>query len=111
MSRRTEYMRELRRKRAAWAIEHLGGKCVACGSTEKLELDHIERHTKEFMPVRRCGDVSLERFKAEVAKCQLLCNLCHIKKGQHEVRGLEFYITDPWDDESEFHELWDYLCS
>lgn len=106
----TEYRRKMRRERVAWALEYLGGQCVSCGSKEKLEIDHIVREGKEFMPVRRCGDVSFERFKAEVDKCQLLCNLCHIEKTRYEVYGWEFPIYDPWEDDSEFEELWTYIA-
>ena len=55
----------------------LGGKCVECGSKDKLEFDHIDPETKLF---DINTNVSVERFWKEVAKCQLLCKGCHYKK-------------------------------
>lgn len=66
------------RKRMDEAIEYLGGKCK-CGSTHKLELDHIDPTTKSFAVAKRWS-VSKEIFWAEVKKCQLLCIPCHITK-------------------------------
>jgi len=61
------------------AITFLGGKCVKCGSTEKLELDHINKDDKEI-EVSKMLSVSLDRFWKEVKKCQLLCKGCHLDK-------------------------------
>lgn len=71
-----EYMMERYYKRRELAIEKLGGKCVKCGSTDKLEVDHIDRTVKE-LSFERMTMVSMERFLAELAKCQLLCDPCH----------------------------------
>jgi 5-methylcytosine-specific restriction endonuclease McrA len=79
------------RKKREWAlarwhrnrtagIEHLGGKCVKCGTTEKLEIDHIDPATKVASEI---WSWSLERRLAELAKCQLLCN------DHHKVKSLE----------------------
>lgn len=60
-------------------IEKLGGKCVECGCAETLEFDHIDPSTKSFniaAGYSKPKEVLLE----EVAKCQLLCNKCHIEK-------------------------------
>ena len=48
-----------------WQRDH--GKCVKCGSTEKLEFDHI-------IPVAKGGDVTERNI-------QLLCIQCHRSKG------------------------------
>ena len=60
-------------------LERLGSKCVRCGTTEKLEFDHIDKSTKEYQITSRLS-CSLERLFEEVDKCQLLCNGCHIQK-------------------------------
>jgi hypothetical protein len=74
-----EYMRGRYQRRKREAIETLGGRCVRCGSKDNLEVDHIDRSKKEF-PFSRMYALSQERFDAELAKCQLLCNSCHVQK-------------------------------
>jgi hypothetical protein len=60
-------------------IEKLGGKCTECGCTETLEFDHIDPSTKSFN-IAAGYTKPKEVLLAEVAKCQLLCNKCHIEK-------------------------------
>jgi len=71
-------------ERRAEAVERLGGKCVVCGSTEDLQLDHILKEEKEFQ-IGQLWSVSKERYEAELAKCQLLCRDCHKAKNQWEL--------------------------
>jgi hypothetical protein len=77
------YMREYNKERywklKAEAHERLGGKCVKCGSTENLEIDHIDRRTKSIDVTRFCS-VSREKFLAELPLCQLLCTDHHKEK-------------------------------
>lgn len=58
--------------------EFLEGKtCVKCGSSDYLEVDHIDPMTKvgtQFWSWRA------ERRLAELAKCQVLCRGCHRQK-------------------------------
>lgn len=78
-----QYMRDYMRKRHTTmrkeAVAAFGGKCVKCGSTEKLEFDHIDRTKKEHN-LNRVWSLSKERRELELAKCQLLCQPCHQKK-------------------------------
>lgn len=78
-----EYMRNymLRRyhERRNKAIEFLGGKCIHCGKTEDLELDHIDPKTKSF-EIGKLWSVAEVGFWAEVKKCQLLCKAAHADK-------------------------------
>lgn len=60
-------------------IEFLGGKCIKCGSTEKLEFDHIDPSRKSFN-VSRWLHSSYDSFYLELDKCQILCNKCHKEK-------------------------------
>lgn len=61
--------------------EYLGGKCVRCGATQKLEFDHIVPKTRKFAITSRY-DARWEIVKAELDKCQLLCRQCHLEKGR-----------------------------
>lgn len=63
-----------RKRRAAWFA---GKRCAVCGSTERLELDHVDPGQKTS---HRIWSWSKPRFEAEVAKCQVLCSDCHKTK-------------------------------
>lgn len=85
------YMLKRYHTRREAALLALGGKCVRCGSTEGLELDHIDPTTKT-LAVGKLWSVSLSRYEAEIVKCQLLCRACHSVKsvedsGKASARG------------------------
>lgn len=65
-------------KRRAEGIALLGGKCIVCGSTEKLEFDHVDPALKDFDVSR--PSLSRAVWLAELAKCQLLCEEHHDEK-------------------------------
>lgn len=78
--RQRQYQREwLARRRSEWFE---GKFCVECGSTEELELDHID-------PTKKVTHViwgwSRKRRDAELAKCQVLCHSCHVKKTHRQL--------------------------
>jgi 5-methylcytosine-specific restriction endonuclease McrA len=69
------YQREwIARRRADWLADKA---CVRCGSTEDLEVDHIDRATKV---THRVWSWSQVRRDAELAKCQVLCGPHHKEK-------------------------------
>lgn len=80
--RKREYQREwLQRRRA----EYLSDKsCAMCGSTEELEIDHVDPNTKDPRLKRSSGGRmfgwSKEHREAELVKCQVLCGKCHLDK-------------------------------
>lgn len=61
----------------------MGGRCVACGSTELLQFDHVDRTTKAF-DISSSWGRKWETIVAELAKCQLLCRDCHKAKSDAE---------------------------
>jgi len=66
-------------------IQDLGGRCVRCGSSENLEIDHCDPTKKHF----NIGDLlnhSKEEVERELTKCQLLCHNCHRKKSNEELQ-------------------------
>jgi 5-methylcytosine-specific restriction endonuclease McrA len=78
----------VRRKRTAWIKEN--GPCVRCGSTRRLEIDHIDPSTKDPCLSRNSSSLwtrSEEWRRRELKKCQVLCRSCHIKKSAEELRG------------------------
>lgn len=66
-------------KLKAKALAHLGGVCVVCGTTEKLQFDHIDPATKCFNIVPGLR-YSWDRVLVEINKCQLLCRPHHDDK-------------------------------
>ena len=87
MPRRTEYFRVYikahKHRRRAQLIELLGGYCVRCGSTERLEFDHIDPTTKSF-ELGSDWTRAWDDLVAEARKCQLLCRPCHVAKGAED---------------------------
>ncbi len=64
----------------------LGGKCVYCGSTDRLEFDHKDndRAGSKRRAIANLIDASWARVEAELHYCQLLCNPCHRQKSIHD---------------------------
>ena len=79
------YMLNRYHTRRTEAIEHLGGQCVRCGTTEQLEVDHITPADKTY-DIGKVWSYSAEKFWTEIAKCQVLCVECH-KTKTREDRG------------------------
>lgn len=77
------YMKRRYHARRAAAVAALGGICVKCGTTYRLEIDHADRGTKSF-DLAHCWSTSQDRYAAELAKCQLLCHDCHKAKSAAE---------------------------
>ena len=75
--------REYIKERRAICLEYLGGKCVKCGATERLEFDHIKREGKKYSIARKLS-YKFDYLKEELDKCQLLCVPCHLKKTAKE---------------------------
>lgn len=84
MANSNEYMREYMLKRyherRKQAVEILGGKCVVCGTTAQLEIDHIDRLTKT-MDLGKLWSCAKKRYFEELKLCQLLC------KAHHEIKS------------------------
>jgi 5-methylcytosine-specific restriction endonuclease McrA len=81
------------RRRLAWIAER-GGKCNYCGSTDRLEMDHIDPMTKSPRLIAESGGMrastvwswSKELADAELALCQVLCHRCHSEKSRREMQ-------------------------
>jgi hypothetical protein len=86
----TRRARDKRRAAArAYVIEILrAGACTDCGSVDPavLEFDHIRPKTMEVGRLVREG-YRLERVKAEIARCELVCANCHRHRTANRVRS------------------------
>lgn len=78
-----EYRKNWRYKRWLEVCEHLGGKCAECGSTDQLQVDHIDPATNVDQ-VCSIWLLSRERLERELPLCQLLCAPCHHVKSSAE---------------------------
>ena len=60
-------------------LDEAGGRCAACGydrCTANLHFHHVDPATKAFAVNMRYGR-SLEAYRQEAKKCDLLCANCH----------------------------------
>lgn len=73
----------LKRRRDSWISEN--GPCAHCGSSEDLEVDHIDKATKSLQPTSVWSLTATKR-EIELAKCQVLCRTCHKIKSDDEQR-------------------------
>ena len=64
-------------KMRAYYLEKFNHKCVKCGDTERLELDHI-------IAITEGGDNSESNI-------QVLCKICNVKKGGKRYAGAEHH--------------------
>lgn len=85
--RQTEKYREYRRQywakqRNKWIIEN--GPCTYCGSSERLEVDHINTKTKDRKYSLSLFSRPHQARANELKKCQVLCHECHAKKTKAE---------------------------
>lgn len=80
-SDRREYMRKYQREWIARRrAEFFSDKsCLHCGTTERLELDHVDPESKVHHAIWSWSAV---RREAEIAKCQILCHDCHLAKSK-----------------------------
>lgn len=86
LDKRNIIKRRFRDKRRQMAIDLLGGKCVECGTTKRLEFDHInvDRVDDRHVITRLISDTSWATVLEELKKCQLLCNSCHWEKTRRD---------------------------
>jgi len=82
------------------AVNYLGGKCAVCGydsCIEALEFHHINPEEKEFA-ISGKFNISWEKLKSELDKCQLLCANCHreLHSSDHQQVSVEEY--EKWID-------------
>lgn len=86
-------------------IEELGGKCVKCGTTENLTIDHIDGCEFDHNGVEWSHRISIYRREAKEGKLQILCDKHNCQKGdprsrpdddgQHDLFEQVVTTTDP----------------
>lgn len=81
-----DYSRNYYYKRKERIIERLGGKCVRCGSCEKLEIHHRDAYNKCFAVTKKILSIPLDKLEEELSKCELLCKKCHQEESIRQFR-------------------------
>lgn len=81
------YLLKRYHERIAQARQQLGGCCARCGATDNLQVDHRDWRDKT-LDIAKMWSASKVRFEAELAKCQLLCEPCHITKTKQDMREI-----------------------
>lgn len=109
---RNERRKQLRYMRKAQAIELLGGKCVNCGSTERLEFDHInnDREDHKHM-ISWMLEGEWEKLVKELEKCQLLCVSCHRSKTSDDIRPIDFDYVEDYPVQADGHGTLSMYCN
>lgn len=78
-NKQRQYQREWRAKRRADFFKNK--RCARCGSTDNLELDHVDPKSKLSNAIWSWSE---KRRLIEIAKCQILCTDCHKSKTFNE---------------------------
>jgi hypothetical protein len=70
---------ELRRLMYLYLLEH---PCVDCGESDPvvLEFDHVSGNKVDGVSRMMADNVSWEKVKAEIEKCQIRCANCHRRR-------------------------------
>ena len=77
---RAEAVARRRRKVKEMLVDEAGGACALCGYARHpaaLQFHHVDPSTKSFGLGVRGITRSIEKLRAEAAKCVLLCANCH----------------------------------
>lgn len=61
-------------------VEQLGGRCCSCGTTERLELDHIRPIRWEPARLSSSARIAWYRAALEAGNLQVLCRNCNALK-------------------------------
>lgn len=87
---RQEAVVRRRRRVKEILVEEAGGRCRLCGYDKclaALEFHHLDPAEKQFGVAQNGMARSIERLRAEVRKCVLLCSNCHaeVESGRSSV--------------------------
>jgi hypothetical protein len=77
---RSEHVSARRRRVKQLLVDEAGGRCILCGYDRHagaLQFHHLDPSTKSFALSVQGVARSLEKARAEAAKCVLICANCH----------------------------------
>lgn len=74
-------------RKSFWAAYKARKGCADCGDRASvLQFDHLPEHTKLFTIANALGRTRIYSdadIAAEVAKCEVVCNSCHVIRTRH----------------------------
>lgn len=94
MERKPNRQREWAAKKRAELIEQLGGCCVDCGKTRRLEFHHTVPRTWVANRLSRWARMVRYIREAAEGKITLLCRRCNVKRGQP--KAPEVSVEEPF---------------
>jgi 5-methylcytosine-specific restriction endonuclease McrA len=87
--------REWAKRRRDELVMLLGGACVECGATTKLEIDHV--NGRDYDIRRLCASSRVSRYWREYRGGVLLtvrCNECNARRGDPRLPGPDLSDVD-----------------
>jgi len=87
-----------RQERKEFLLENLGHSCSVCGSTEKLEFDHINPSLKESR--QSFLSMGIETIISQLDNIQVLCKECHNKKSNAQRKAAwKLFVELPLEEQ------------
>lgn len=77
----TERLRRMARRRRDALVARLGGACVRCHASERLEFDHPRGRSWHPKRVSRWRRIKLYELDADAGNLRLLCRRCNARDG------------------------------
>lgn len=91
-------MRAMRQRTADYVYEQKGQQCCNCGSTERLEWDHI--NPALIGKNRNFKSMSPTAIKEEIDNLQVLCFHCHLKRSKaQQIAAWKMFISLPLEEQ------------
>jgi hypothetical protein len=82
-----DYMLKRYHERRPVYVAEWGGVCVDCGTSDELEFDHADASSKSIDVGKMFTSYSDVKIRAELEKCVLRCQECHLVKTQEYDMG------------------------
>lgn len=77
-------------------IDLLGGKCLSCGSKEKLEFDHVNNSLRDWEAAKLDQSSRMSKYWQDYknGNIQLLCEMCNRTKP----KGMDYRLMNKEGD-------------
>lgn len=92
--RNAEFRRKAKQRNFTWLWAYFKDNPCPCGESDPiaLQLDHRDPAQKEHNVSALMAWAPLERVQAEVAKCDVLCANCHMKRTAKQFGWYQTFI-------------------
>ena len=98
IQRKIKGQRERREKVRRFIADYLlKNPCIDCGESDivVLDFDHRDRNTKvDNIASMIARSLSLERIKAEIAKCEIRCANCHRRRTAKQLNSYRLAVGE-----------------